>query len=104
MEGARCVFGLKETEQAAPGERGGDEGLPQGEKDYKAEERHSETPQKGAAVVDRLGPLWAGETEQTPRTLVMSGRITAAEGSRCTAAYLPAHIVTCDPVGFGFLD
>ncbi|KAF3852399.1 hypothetical protein F7725_005754 [Dissostichus mawsoni] len=23
MEGARCVFGLKETEQAAPGERGG---------------------------------------------------------------------------------
>lgn len=30
------------------------QGLPQGEKDYKAEERHSETPQKGAAVVDRL--------------------------------------------------
>lgn len=26
MEGARCVFGLKETEQAAPGERGGGQG------------------------------------------------------------------------------
>ncbi|KAF3852159.1 hypothetical protein F7725_005514 [Dissostichus mawsoni] len=23
MEGARCVFGVKETEQAVPGERGG---------------------------------------------------------------------------------